>query len=280
MFDDLKQNNQSGLDSDLTSAQTGGVKPSVPSAMDDMFADTDPVADKLSAVQSGRIRPISNTRSVPAASTDTPVSPPATVSPVAPKPEMEMKTEMVFSEDRYGRARKWWLVIIGVFLAVGLAVGVYVLMNQQSQPDNSSSVVNTNNSRTPSTNSAPTNSIVNQPIVPPVDPDDLDDDRDGLSNGEEKKLGTNPLLADTDNDRLFDQDEVEVYQTNPLINDSDNDGLADYEEVVTWLTDPAEVDTDGDTFSDGTEVANGYNPLGAGTIDQWSPPAPEDLFNR
>jgi len=41
-----------------------------------------------------------------------------------------------------------------------------------------------------------------------VDPADLDDDGDGLTNGEEEALGTDPNLADTDADGFSDPDEV------------------------------------------------------------------------
>ena|SRR3989344_1698394 len=275
MFDDLKPSNQSGLGSAPTPPQAGD------GAMADMFADTDPVADKLSAIQSGRMRPVSNTKSVPAPSAS--VSPP--LSAVASLPSKvagpEIKTDMMFSDDRSGRSRKLIFIVIGVFLAISLALGIYLFMTNRSAPDNSNNIINSNtNSQPPDNSNTVDNEAVNEPVEPPLDPDLADDDRDGLTNGEEKKIGTNPLLADTDNDRLFDQDEAEVYQTNPLINDTDNDDLADYDEVITWFTDPAVVDTDGDSYSDGTEVASGYNPLGPGTIDQWSPPSPEDLFKR
>ena len=47
--------------------------------------------------------------------------------------------------------------------------------------------------------------------------------------------------------------------------DSDNDGLSDIEEAA-YGTDPNNPDSDGDTYPDGGEVANGYNPLGAGKL--------------
>ncbi len=70
-----------------------------------------------------------------------------------------------------------------------------------------------------------------------------DSDNDGLSDEEERALGTDILLSDTDGDGLFDREEVKVYKTNPL-----------------------DRDTDRDTFSDGQEVKGGYNPNGTGTM--------------
>jgi outer membrane protein OmpA-like peptidoglycan-associated protein len=81
-----------------------------------------------------------------------------------------------------------------------------------------------------------------------------DPDKDGLTNAEEKQLGTNKKVADTDGDGLNDGDEVHKYKTNPMAVDSDNDGLKDGEEVLTYKTDPNKADTDGDGLSDGDEI--------------------------
>jgi transglutaminase-like putative cysteine protease len=56
------------------------------------------------------------------------------------------------------------------------------------------------------------------PILP-------DTDLDGLPDEMEKRLGTNPNLADTDGDSLSDYAEVVKYKTNPLKEDSDGDGV-------------------------------------------------------
>lgn len=68
----------------------------------------------------------------------------------------------------------------------------------------------------------------------------VDTDQDGLSDGREKLLGTNPTLPDTDGDRVLDGEEVDLYQT-----------------------DPKKADTDGDGTNDGTEIEVGTNPLSA-----------------
>jgi len=84
--------------------------------------------------------------------------------------------------------------------------------------------------------------------------DDDDDDRDGLTNGDERKYGTNPDIPDTDGDGLSDGDEVLKYNTDPLKPDTDGDGSTDGAEVLQYKTDPLKADTDGDGLSDGDEV--------------------------
>lgn len=79
--------------------------------------------------------------------------------------------------------------------------------------------------------------------VPAVTNQGLDTDGDGLTDVEEKTLGTDPKRADSDGDGLFDREEVKVYKTNPL-----------------------KPDTDGDGFSDGQEVRSGNNPNGQGKL--------------
>ncbi len=88
-----------------------------------------------------------------------------------------------------------------------------------------------------------------------TDPNNADTDGDGLSDGDEVlKYHTDPLKADTDGDGLSDGDEVMKYHTNPLKADTDGDGLSDGDEVLKYHTDPLKVDTDGDGLSDGDEV--------------------------
>ncbi len=87
------------------------------------------------------------------------------------------------------------------------------------------------------------NSNVNAPS-----PIIIDSDGDGLTDADERALGTDPTKTDTDGDELSDWDEVRVYRTNPL-----------------------NADTDGDTYLDGEEVRNGYDPNGPGRL---LPPTP------
>ncbi len=120
----------------------------------------------------------------------------------------------------------------------------------------------------------------------PLDPSDddgfLDDDGDGLTNGQERKEvyfnpsipGNNnvdwdgdgrqngypdPQNNDTDGDGLLDGEEYLRYKTNPLSNDTDNDGLDDRFEIEVLGTDPNKIDTDNDGLSDLQEMVLEYN---------------------
>jgi hypothetical protein len=94
--------------------------------------------------------------------------------------------------------------------------------------------------------SSEASSTVEVPAIPGVNaPANTDSDLDGLTDEEEKTLGTNPNLIDSDFDTLSDYDEVKVYKTDPLKSDSD-----------------------GDTYSDDAEIKSGYNPNGPGKLVQ------------
>ena len=124
---------------------------------------------------------------------------------------------------------------------------------------------------------------------------DEDTDGDGLTNGLEEAIGTDPGLADTDGDELSDYQELYLTWTDPLLMDTDNNGvsdanedldgdglgnldeitrgtdtgnpdtdkddLSDYSEVYEYGTDPLNPDSDGDTLSDGDDVLLGFSPL-------------------
>lgn len=87
-----------------------------------------------------------------------------------------------------------------------------------------------------------------------------DKDGDGLRDGYERQIGTDPLNPDTDGDGLTDGEEVEKYKTDPLKTDTDDDRLTDSEEVAR-KTDPLRPDTDGDGLIDGDEFARGTDPF-------------------
>ena len=92
----------------------------------------------------------------------------------------------------------------------------------------------------------------------PLDPGG-DLDNDGVSNGDEIALGSNPNDSDSDDDGVNDGEEIDA-GTNPTSDDSDNDGLSDGDEI-DFGTNPLLADTDGDGVNDGTEVHFGFDPL-------------------
>ncbi|MBY0310432.1 MAG: hypothetical protein K2W85_00025 [Phycisphaerales bacterium] len=81
-----------------------------------------------------------------------------------------------------------------------------------------------------------------------TNPRDEDTDRDGLSDGFEKRYGLSPRNPDSDGDGISDGYE-----------DEDGDDLYNVLEA-DYGTDPTNADTDGDGVSDGAEVARGHDP--------------------
>lgn len=92
----------------------------------------------------------------------------------------------------------------------------------------------------------------------------FDSDDDGLTNAEEKELGTNPDKADSDGDGLDDADEIDA-GSDPNVADTDGDGLSDGDEVDAG-SDPTVEDTDGDGYRDGDEVTEGSDPTDAESV--------------
>ncbi len=90
-----------------------------------------------------------------------------------------------------------------------------------------------------------------------VDPNTVDTDKDGITDVEEKKLGTDPTKADSDGDGVNDakdafpldpKKQVKESKPDPKL-DTDKDGITDVEEKKLG-TDPTKADTDGDGVND------------------------------
>ena len=107
-----------------------------------------------------------------------------------------------------------------------------------------------------------------------TDTEEADSDGDRLTDNEERsEYGTDPFSQDSDSDGLTDGEEVKLYNTNPLAADTDGDLLSDMSEVQRHGTSPRAADTDRDQLSDNEELSRtGTDPLlkdtdGDGVID-------------
>lgn len=115
-------------------------------------------------------------------------------------------------------------------------------------------------------------------VASPKDEDDSD--ADGLNNGKEKELKTDPFSKDTDNDGLSDFYEINESKTDPLKIDTDGDKLYDGDELDLGL-DPLKTDSKGDGINDGERklsyttsskqgvslIVNGKGNIASTTID-------------
>lgn len=231
--------------------------------IEDMFDPVDPTSDPKSAIQGGRLTPVSGSAQV-----GQPPAPPAGGLRVGPPDPLTHLSQIDTWSTKKSR-RGLLITVIVLVLLVGAAAAAYFLYSVPSAaPVNTSAQGNEpagNTNATANENAA----NANENVQPPTNAA-IDSDLDGLTDVEEESLGTDPNLVDTDSDGLSDKDEARVYKTNPLVSDTDNDGLLDRDELLSWKTDPLNPDTDGDTFLDGAEVQNGYDPNGLGKL---APPA-------
>lgn len=235
MFDNLDPNNQKSnpespkvQPEDLLKKQNTDSKNE--KKVDDMFSETDP-ANKPLAFQ--------------------PKSPDSNLSQTAEDNSQHNNLKKIFVLGGF-------VVILIIIIVGGFFIITKVLNNSKSvqdatlNTDQTNSAVGADNSAvTPS--SQPENNIhksapANTPNIKnstssKSNLNNIDTDQDGLTDAEEKVLGTNPNNPDTDGDGLNDGEEATVYKTNPL-----------------------NPDTDGDGYPDGVEVSGGYNPNGSGKL--------------
>ncbi len=247
MFEDIKKNDES-----LVAGN--------PAKVEDMFGKVDPTPELKSAVQGGKLTPVP-----PMSAPTMPNAQGAKIGP--PNPLTNLAQVDQWSTKRPRRGLKVMLSVIGALLVTGAAV-YYFFFKAPAVPAQPATNLSTNSTTntTPTTQQNPTTDQ-NANQAPSIPTNALiDTDGDGLTDVEEKALGTDPTKKDTDGDGISDYDEVKVYHTNPLLADSDNDGLSDHDEIFIWKTDPNNPDTDGDGYQDGVEVQNGYNPNGPGKL--------------
>ena len=77
-------------------------------------------------------------------------------------------------------------------------------------------------------------SCARSPQILNLTANDIDTDKDGISDAQELNLGTNPNNPDTDHDGLTDSSELRM-DLNPLNRDSDGDGSADADDFMPTL---------------------------------------------
>lgn len=145
---------------------------------------------------------------------------------------MQQAPSELENDDKYPKSKKRVIVII-LFLMVLIVIiftACYYLFYKTQN--------NNNNKNNNNINSIDIVNINKPNINRPVD-----SDSDGLTDEEEEIFGTNPNFADSDEDGLFDKEEIEIYYTDPLNFDTDEDG-----------------------YSDGQEVKSGHNPNGEGKL--------------
>lgn len=131
--------------------------------------------------------------------------------------------------------------VVGVLVVAGFAAQMFFFT--KGTPEQVP-IIDENSGTQTTEGVIPADTAVESPEAPPIAPiKALDTDGDGLSDDEERGLGTDSSLVDTDGDLLADSEEVRRYHSDPL-----------------------KADTDADGFSDGQEVQNGYNPLGSGKL--------------
>lgn len=217
----------------------------LPTEPDDMLAGVDKVvspvlAESPNALKSGLLKPREAATVLP----NPDYMPP-------PKPEtITVETKKTKGVGIAGMV-KVVMIILFVFLLAGLGYAGWVVYGKYNEATKAAKTetpkfeaTNENNSQNTVANNSNTeaSSTEQQAVVTPAPVvDNTDTDNDGLTDAEEKQLGTNPSSADTDGDKLSDLDEVRV-----------------------WMTDPLKADTDGDGYQDGSEILNGFNPKGPG----------------
>ncbi len=187
-----------------------------------------------------------------------------------PKTESERSMDKAEESAVGGKKSKKIFFFLGIIIAVGVFAAAgwfgysYYFKGAEGLGDNGAGVIidkNTGQNLSPNSDQnakqpepAVSSPSPAQPVPPASAPATVipslseDSDQDGLSDEEEKALGTDINSIDSDNDGLFDREEVKVYKTDPM-----------------------NPDTDGDGYLDGEEVKQGYNPKGTGTLYKITP---------
>ena len=147
------------------------------------------------------------------------------------------KFDQFHQDAQTQKAHSFAKIFVGILILISVVIVTVVIIrfvrNRPAPADQPITNTTTDSEQT-------TPLLVEVPIITDTQ---NDKDRDGLTDEQERELGTSDTQFDTDGDGISDQTEISV-----------------------WNTDPTNIDTDGDGFADGVEIFSGYNPNGEGTI--------------
>jgi len=215
---------------------------------EDIFSNTEPAAGAPTNLPTAGV-PAQGATESPEPKAAAPMQPSAMPKPEVKAPGMPPSVPAVKGGSKVLKIFLWLFVVIIVILV--LSGGGWYVYNRFFALSIDTLDTETNlNVNTPQENlntNVPTGVDPGFGVVPTAEePEDLE-------------------TVDTDGDRLTDAEELNL-GLDPNSSDTDEDGLFDYEEVRIYNTDPLEPDSDGDGFLDGDEIKNGYNPLGVGKL--------------
>ncbi|MFW0862140.1 MAG: hypothetical protein ACKKL6_00985 [Candidatus Komeilibacteria bacterium] len=234
MFEDLQSDQQAGVPKpepvNTPKQPPMAPKPEQAGEIEDILADVDSSAPSVTPKQPPM-----------------PAQPPVQdIGPAQPLTDLP-GAEVMDKSKRSGGSKKLFYLVGIVVVAAIVIIGVIKFTSSASYDEYENFVTEpvVNNQVTDNTEDTTEPEVIDEPEVVDevVEKDIVDDDGDGITNEQELAIGTDPF--------------------NP---DSDNDGLFDKEEVVTYGTDPLNEDSDGDGYLDGAEVKAGYNPSGPGEL--------------
>ncbi|MFA6919137.1 MAG: hypothetical protein WC244_03465 [Patescibacteria group bacterium] len=212
------------------------------------------------------------------AGTDNPYGMPRSGQPMGNMPKYPMRNQNMYGGGfSFGKLLLPMLVVV-VLILLGIAgwLSYNFLYNNNSANLNNlnSNQPATNNNSANSDFAVPSdfststtqNSVTSTPLVAPSGVPipviaSSTDSAESSTFGE--AVASSTQVQDSDSDGLTDAEERNL-GTDPLNSDTDGDGLIDYAEVNTYHTNPLNPDTDGDGFKDGQEVINGFDPSKAG----------------
>jgi Tol biopolymer transport system component len=152
------------------------------------------------------------------------------------------------------------LAALGVIAVLGLIAVAWVFFNSNNAPQNETNAAAVTVTTEGGQAATATQTWLGE-----------DDDRDGLTNGQEVELNTLPDKRDTDEDGLDDGEEVLNRGTGPLKADTDGDGVKDGEEIRRGMN-PLDGDSDGDGLPDANDPEPARAPTATTTPTATSQP--------